>query len=275
MDRYLPKISIVMPSYNQGQFIEESIKSVIEQKYPDFEFIIIDGGSSDQTIEIIKKYERNITYWVSEKDNGQTHAINKGFKVARGDIIAWLNSDDLYLHGALSDVAKYFNKYKDVGLIYGNSYSINEKGEVIRNNINVSFSSKALWSGIGIITQPASFVQRSVLDKIGFLDENLHYLMDLDWFLRMNIGGIKFQKVNKFFCCFRYHSASKTVAQHKNLIQDREFLLEGKHKKQKYIPKNMRNFYSIYFRTKRIVISLPNRLLLFLHKLFYCKYKVF
>src|SRR5450759_2806690 len=113
------KISVITPSYNQGQFLEETILSVINQNYPNLEYFIIDGGSTDNSIEIIKKYEKHLTYWVSEKDNGQAHAINKGFKKATGDIVCWINSDDLLIQGAINTISNYFSRNPDVQFING------------------------------------------------------------------------------------------------------------------------------------------------------------
>src|SRR4030066_2441490 len=119
-----PKISVITPSYNQGQFIEETIISVIGQKYPELEYIIIDGGSTDNSTAIIRKYERDLAYWISEKDSGQSEALNKGFKKASGDIVCWINSDDLLLPGSLKIVAEYFWKHPDVMFINGNTLRI-------------------------------------------------------------------------------------------------------------------------------------------------------
>src|SRR4030067_2568795 len=121
-DKTYPKISIVIPSYNQAQFLEKTILSILNQNYPNLEVIIIDGGSKDESIGIIKRYERYLAFWVSEQDNGQAHAINKGFKIASGDIVAWQNSDDIYLPDTFHKVIKVLEKYKDAELIFGNIY---------------------------------------------------------------------------------------------------------------------------------------------------------
>lgn len=126
-----PKISIVTPSYNQAEFLERTILSVLNQNYPNLEYIIIDGGSTDGSVEIIKKFEKYLAYWVSEKDNGQTNAINKGFKISSGEILAWLNADDTYLRHTISRVVNYFQKYPQIDLIYGNAHLINKNGQLI------------------------------------------------------------------------------------------------------------------------------------------------
>ncbi|MEZ5010012.1 MAG: glycosyltransferase family 2 protein [Chitinophagales bacterium] len=118
------KISIITPSYNQAEFLEDTITSVLHQNYPNLQYIIIDGGSSDGSVEIIKKYENQIDYWISEKDSGQTHAINKGFSKVTGDIICWLNSDDIYFDYTLSAVANYFNENPDIDILWGDVFRI-------------------------------------------------------------------------------------------------------------------------------------------------------
>ena len=122
----LPKISIIIPSFNQNEFIEETILSIINQNYPNIEIIVIDGGSNDKTLDIISKYKENFDFLISEKDNGQSHAINKGFNKSTGEIVTWLCSDDTYLPNCLKTVGEYFNKNPDVDFLYGNVISIDE-----------------------------------------------------------------------------------------------------------------------------------------------------
>ena len=124
-------ISIVTPSYNQDRYIEETIRSVLLQDYPQIEYTIVDGGSTDNTVSIIRKYEDQLSWWVSEKDQGQTDAINKGFARAKGDILAWINSDDTYEPGVFTAAVKYFREHPNVGMIYGDCNYINESGSVI------------------------------------------------------------------------------------------------------------------------------------------------
>ncbi len=244
-----------MPSYNQGHFIEESILSVIKQNYPNLEFFIFDGGSTDSTVEIIKKYEDKIDYWVSEKDNGQSDAINKGFKKATGEIVNWICSDDILLPGSLFAVSNYFNKYREYDVIFGNSYSINGNGNLLRKNKKFNFSSKALWAGFGLITQPAAFQRKSVIDKVGLLDEELEYCMDFDWYLRMDLQNLKFKYVNEFLCKFRYHNQSKSVAGRNYGRETIDFLVDEKYRNEKHINKNVRKFYLNIFRLKMFIIN--------------------
>ncbi len=205
-----PKISIVTPSYNQGQFLEQAILSVLNQNYANLEYIIIDGGSTDNSIEIIKKYEGRLAYWISEPDNGQSDAINKGFKITTGEILAWLNSDDVYMPGALLTVRWYFLKHPRADVVYGNQLDIDQSGNVFRATRSLGFSKLGLLSRAGSIPQPAAFFRKHVLEKVGYLDTELQYCMDYDFFLRIAFNKCKIVHVPKALAKFRYHSTSKT-----------------------------------------------------------------
>ena len=187
-----PKISVITPSYNQGKFLEECINSVLGQKYPNLEYIIIDGGSTDESIEIIKKYESEISFWVSEKDKGQSNAINKGFSHATGDIIAWLNSDDLYYKNSLWKIAEIYNhnreQINEVGYILGNGYRYRWPERSLSRFCpkNVAFSRKVLAEGLDYILQPSVFIIREAAKKAGYLNESLHYCMDWEWWYRLS-----------------------------------------------------------------------------------------
>ncbi len=183
-DNNVYKISIVTPSFNQGKYIEETIRSVLSQQYPNLEYIIIDGGSQDQTIDIIKKYELSITYWKSESDNGQTCAINKGLKQATGEIIGYLNSDDLYTEKTLEYIANYFLNHPDIDMIYGDNYIIDGNSTIISHEKVKDYNFEKLFFG-NYITQPSVFFRQYILNEIGFFDENLHYSMDYEYWIRI------------------------------------------------------------------------------------------
>lgn len=207
-----PKITIVTPSFNQGQFLEETILSVLGQNYPNLEYIIIDGGSTDNSVEIIKKYEKHIAYWVSEKDKGQSHAINKGFAMATGDVLGWLNSDDRYKYDALNFIAKNINT--DNSEIYcGNCIYFHEKNKKFKTNYQsiISFKSTNLEL-IDFITQPSSFWTKKVWDTVGILREDLHFGFDWEWFLRAKKSNSNFILVDEIFSIYRIHEAHKTGA---------------------------------------------------------------
>jgi glycosyltransferase involved in cell wall biosynthesis len=178
-----PRISIVTPSYNQGQFLEETIRSVLLQGYPSLEYIIIDGGSTDESVEIIRKYEQHLAHWVSEKDSGQANAINKGFKIATGEILAWLNSDDVYEPQAIQQAVKFLVE-SGADIVYGDSYIIDECGRQKKITDAPPFDLAALLMD-SFIPQQSTFFRRRVTDAIGLLDEGFHYAMDYDLWLRI------------------------------------------------------------------------------------------
>jgi glycosyltransferase involved in cell wall biosynthesis len=178
-----PKISIVTPSYNQGQFMEETIRSTLLQGYPNLEYIIFDGGSTDDSVEIIKKYEPWLTYWASEPDRGQSHAINKGLKRVSGEVIAYLNSDDIYLSGTLQRALSYMTDQKEVDLVYGDCCVINDESQTVSVWRSRPFDLLVELCQ-NFIYQPTVFMKREVFEVIGFFDEELHHTMDVDYWLR-------------------------------------------------------------------------------------------
>jgi len=205
-----PKISIVTPSYNQGQFLERTILSVLNQNYPNLEYIIIDGGSTDGSVEIIKKYEKYIAYWVSEKDSGQADAINKGLRISTGQILAYLNSDDTYAPAALNNMVQYLTGHPDIDAIYGICNIIDENDQIVNQWHPAEFDIRALVrSGISTIPQQTVFFRRHILEKIGFLDTSLRHAMDYEYWIRT---GKKFrvQKTPYVLANFRVHERSKT-----------------------------------------------------------------
>jgi glycosyltransferase involved in cell wall biosynthesis len=210
-----PRISIVTPSFNQGKYIEETIRSVLLQGYPDFEYIVIDGGSTDASADIIKKYEKWLTYWVSEPDKGQTHAINKGFAKASGGIYAYINSDDLYCPGAFGTIAPIFAKNGEPHLVAGECVVLN--GDIVKRVFepswpeNPSYFLEKTYSST--FAQPASFWSREMYQELGGFDESLHFCFDREFFLRMGLEGVIPYLISKRIACFREHSDSKTIDQ--------------------------------------------------------------
>lgn len=206
----VPKISVITPSYNQAGFIEETIKSVLVQNYPNLEYIIIDGGSTDGTVDIIEKYAENLFYYISEKDKGQADAINKGFKIATGDIICWLNSDDIFEPNAFKNVIEAFNNnhsdfiYGD-GWLFGQGIRLHNKYAKVKPGI----VTEHILKYCDPLHQPSTFWTRAVLDEVGFLDENLHYVLDWEFFIRISQ---KFQLtyVPFPFSGYRIHQDCKT-----------------------------------------------------------------
>jgi len=202
------KLSVITPSYNQGNYIEETITSVLGQNYGDIEYIIIDGGSTDNTVEVIQKYADCLAYWVSEPDRGQTHAINKGFERATGEVIAWLNSDDRYCEDALAAVGAYFANHPECMWVCGNILFTDEYGSVFARKKSI-YSPFIIRHGSSSLYQPNVFVRRSVLQEVGFLREDFHLMMDREWFCRI---ASKYPPhiIDKDFALFRWHSSSKS-----------------------------------------------------------------
>jgi glycosyltransferase involved in cell wall biosynthesis len=205
-----PKITIITPSYNQGKFIEATIKSVLAQNYPNLEYFIFDGGSSDNTIDVIKKYDKYITYWESQPDRGQSNAINKGLRAASGDIIGWLNSDDLFYPNTLHRVANYFEDENYRKILYGEgSYLIDKYQLSIKNN-TARLSQKHSITLCDFIIQPSTFWGKNVVVEVGELDEELHYGFDWDWFIKADNKNIPFQMVEENFSVYRIHAEHKS-----------------------------------------------------------------
>ena len=208
-----PLVSIITPSFNQGRFIEETILSVKGQDYGNIEHIIIDGGSSDETLDILRKYETEYGLtWISEPDRGQSDAINKGFNLAKGSVVGWINSDDTYLPGAVSNAVKVLTARKGIDWIHGNAYWIDADGFVIGQFPVKAFNLEDLLKFGMHIAQPSIFFRRYILEKIGGLDENLHSTMDYDFMLRMSHtfqGGF----IPEFMATRRLHKFAKSVSQ--------------------------------------------------------------
>lgn len=213
-----PCISVVTPSYNQGKFLEQTIRSVLDQSYPNLEYIIIDGGSTDDSIEIIRKYEDRLDYWISEADHGQSHALNKGFSKATGDIFCWINSDDLLASGSLKRVAESFVQNPDTFWVTGACEIIDGDG-VVKNEISVETNLPlSLWLthmkyNRAAILQPSTFWSRHAWQSIGSLREDLHYAFDFEFFYRMRSRFGAPLQLDTCLSKFRLHGDSKSVSQ--------------------------------------------------------------
>lgn len=206
-----PRVSIITPSYNQGQFIEETISSVLLQDYPALEYIVVDGGSNDGTVDILRRYERWL-HWLSEPDRGQTDAINKGLRVATGDILAYLNSDDLYLPGGIHAIADYFRSHPTTGLVYGECRVVDEQGRVLGCLPRRGFSLRRMIERAEFLPQQATFWRREVMEKVGLFDDRLRYAMDYEYFIRV-ARAFPVAYLPQPVACFRMHGTSKTVSQ--------------------------------------------------------------
>ena len=207
----LPLVSIVTPSFNQARFLEAAIESVLGQDYPHLEYMIVDGGSNDGSLEIIRKYERRLAWWVSEKDAGQTDAINKGLARANGRILAWLNSDDSYEPGALRAAVDFLLGHPETGLVYGDANFIDEAGRVIGRFAAAQTDLRRLRQGYVHIPQQAAFFRGDLWRALGPLDPTFYFAMDYDLWVRL-AGRARIQYVPQTWANFRLHSAGKTLA---------------------------------------------------------------
>ncbi len=206
----LPKITIITPSFNQAQYLEATIISVLSQNYPNLEFIIIDGGSTDHSVQIIERYKDQLTYWTSEKDRGQSDAINKGFARSTGQIMTWLNSDDQLLPNSLMTVAQTFKDNPELGLVHGEAILFGEGIRTHSTRYQTEDAAARQLAGLPF-AQPAAFFSRKAFEKSGFLDESLHYGMDYAFFLPIFLNfPTKYLPIE--LAKYLYHPLSKTVS---------------------------------------------------------------
>jgi glycosyltransferase involved in cell wall biosynthesis len=203
-------VSIITPSYNQAPFLEQTIQSVLEQDYPDIEYIVVDGGSTDNSAEIIKKYADRLAYWISERDSGQAEAINKGFARANGEILAWLNSDDYYMRSTISVVVKCFEQNPDVVMLYGDMLAVDGEGQTINVLKYKQLSLEDLLC-FQIIGQPSVFFRGSALEKTGLLDPSFHFMLDHHLWIRLAQQG-RVLHVPQVWSAARYHPQAKNRA---------------------------------------------------------------
>jgi glycosyltransferase involved in cell wall biosynthesis len=212
-----PRITVVTPAFNQASYLEQTISSVLNQNYPDVEYIVIDGGSVDGSVEIIKKFQDGIAYWVSEKDRGQAHAINKGLERATGDIIAYLNSDDYYLEGTLERVAEHFASHPEVDLIHGRCRIVDEHGAKVGERTgSITHYEEIIdpwdvWWKERNFVQPEVFWTRRIMDRVGLMREDLFWVLDYDYWVRILRAGGAVGFVDCELAAFRLHENQKST----------------------------------------------------------------
>ncbi len=248
-----PKISIVMPSYNQAKFIEKSILSILNQDYPNTELIIIDGGSKDGSTDIIKKYEDKINLWISEKDQGQSDALNKGFKYCTGEIYGWLNSDDIYLPNAFKNALSVLEKNVNKKIVFGDWLSINDQDNIIEHNHAFNFNLNHFkYEGFHLNAQ-SMFWRKSVHNNFSGFQVNLYNCMDYQMILEFGIneGENSFIRVPKALGAFRRYIGQKSAGMIPN-VQKEQILISEKYQYQdKY--KLIGKLKRFYFRLRRAV----------------------
>jgi glycosyltransferase involved in cell wall biosynthesis len=205
-----PLVSIITPSYNQAAFLEQTMRSVLEQDYPRVEYIVIDGASTDGSVDIIKRYAQRLAYWESKKDRGQAEAINKGMSRAKGEIVAWLNSDDYYLPHTIARAVQAFKDHPTASLLYADMQAVNEQGEIINALSYSQFSLEDLLC-FHIIGQPAVFMRRDIFEKAGGLDIDFHLLLDHHLWIKIAMQG-EILHVPQVWSAARYHSEAKNRA---------------------------------------------------------------
>jgi glycosyltransferase involved in cell wall biosynthesis len=203
-------VSIITPSYNQAAFLRQAMLSVLGQDYPNLEYLVVDGGSTDGSQEIIREYAGRLAWWASEKDAGQADAINKGLARARGEVVAWLNSDDFYLPGAVSSAVRALEAHPDAGMVYGNMQAVDESGRLINLLTYRQYKLEDLLC-FNIIGQPATFMRSSALRAAGGLDVSFHALLDHQLWLKLALGGPVLY-VDKTWAAARYHPQAKNRA---------------------------------------------------------------
>jgi len=269
-----PKISVITPSYNQGKYLEETIISVIGQGYPNLEYIVIDGGSSDNSKEILQKYSDQITYWVSEKDTGQSNAINKGFNRATGEIFYWLNSDDMLMPKSLLYMSEIADLTKE-SVYFGNCIHFqNSDGNLTTYGSNITAAaSNHLLKHLDYIIQPSSFWTRSAWLATGPLSEELHFAFDWEWFLRAEKNGVEFVPLQECLSMYRIHAEHKTGtggdARQEEIIAVSKIFAPGRVQLLQHLQNESWNFTGIQFKLMRVlmrILKIPyseNRLLKF------------
>lgn len=246
-----PKVTIITPSFNQGRFIEETILSVLDQDYINIEYIVIDGGSTDETVSILKKYDSRIDFWVSEPDKGQSDAINKGLIKASGDIIAWLNSDDQYFSlDVVSNIVNYFKENSEKAVCYGDNIYIDEFGEVLYLRKAPHFFSRNLLNIWNFIHQPTVFIKKKII-KENKINNDLNFIMDYEYWLRISNDNA-FGYVNGIISASRWHSDCKTIGNTDKFFSELKTVRDnlGLAENNKYVSSAL--LFKLYYNLQRL-----------------------
>ena len=239
----LPRITVVTPSFNQAAFLERTIRSVLDQDYPNLEYIIIDGGSTDGSLDIIRRYSDRLAFWVSEADSGQSNAINKGLRKATGDWIAWQNSDDIYYPGVFRDLADTASKYPGAGLIIGDLMIVDESDHPLRDVRYVKPFYKALLAEGMLLANQAAFWRRSLHDAVGLIDEGYHCSFDYEWFLRLS-EHTEGAHSDRVWGALRLHGETKTSILTQKFQEENRRILAGR---------QLSSWQKRYYKLRRIL----------------------
>jgi glycosyltransferase involved in cell wall biosynthesis len=251
-----PLVSIVTPSYNQAQFLEETLCSVIRQDYEAIEYIVIDGASTDGSLEIIKKYEKQLAHWISEPDNGQVDAINKGLQMAKGDVVAWINSDDLYMAGAIREAIETLQQNPEVGMVYGDGIMVDAEGNLLDCHTYRTYSVLDLLC-FEVLLQPTVFIRREILERVGYLSEEYDLILDHDLWIKI-AAYTPILHVPSFWAVERTHESAKTIAQAATFVKEAERMIEAVEVSQTLGPivkENQRRIYACLeaFAARRLI----------------------
>lgn len=242
----LPRITIVTPSFNQAAFLERTIISVLDQNYPNLEYIIVDGGSTDGSVDIIRQYSDKLAWWVSEPDRGQTDAINKGLRRATGEWVAWQNSDDIFYPGVFHDLAAIASRRPEAGLIIGDMMLVDEHDRPLRDIRYVTPSYNAMRAEGMLIANQAAFWRRGLQEKIGLLDDTFHCSFDYEWFLRLTRSTASVH-VPSIWGALRLHSETKTSTKALMFQEENNRILAGR---------EMPNLLKPLYRLRRLILML-------------------
>jgi glycosyltransferase involved in cell wall biosynthesis len=249
MSAALPRITVVTPSYNQAAFLERTIISVLNQGYPNIEYIIIDGGSTDGSVDIIKRYSSQLTYWESTPDRGQSHAINKGLQRATGDWVCWQNSDDIFYPSTFLWASQAVKKNPQLDFIIGDINLIDEADNILRPMCYVKPTYESLLAEGMVLTNQAAFWRRAIHNEIGWLDESLHYGFDYEWFLRLLKYTNKSYHIPKLIGALRFHNETKTSLNQIKFKEEYAQILDGR---------SISNLKKYFYRVRRLLLTLSD-----------------